>query len=54
MLARALPQIERPPSGIRPVGAYRPRSPTETLLYRVVQEHFLPFVREREAAELAA
>ena len=34
---------------VAPVGGYRPRNPTESLLYRVVQEHFLPFLRDREA-----
>ena len=49
MLTPVVPQIERPHVwGGVPSHTYRARDPTESLLYRVVRDHFLEFLRARE------
>jgi hypothetical protein len=50
MLTPAPASFERQYAWVEePSSAYRRRDPTETLLYRVVRDHFLEFVRSREA-----
>ena len=51
LLEFMLAQAEPSPSQRLPQApdSYRPHDPTQTLLYRVIQENFRTFVRDREA-----